>query len=101
MNDVLPAPFIQYRRQALPRVVCSLATGSALCCKLLTLLNVIARRQSAGFAPHTDHPVVMLIGDCCYGGRTRGWRERRQVKMALKTDFNVAVVGGDNSSAGK
>ena len=61
MKDVLPAPLIQYRCWALPRVVCGLGTGSALCCKLLTLLNVIARRQSAGITLPTDHPLVMWI----------------------------------------
>lgn len=66
-----------------------------MCCKLLTLLTVIARRQPARFALPTDHPVIILIGDCYYGEGTRGWRERTQVKVAL-------VVGGeDDSGAGK
>lgn len=100
-RDILPAPFLQYRRQALPRVVCGLWAGSALCCKLLTLLTVIARRQPAGFALPTDNPVIILICDCYYGKGTRGRRERTQVKVALKTDFNLVVGGEDDSGAGK
>ena len=64
VNDCIPVPFLQYRGQALLRVVCDLWASSPLHCKLLTLLQVVAWWQLAGFALSTDHPVDLLITDC-------------------------------------
>ena len=54
----------------------------------------------AGLAQSVDYHTIVLTCDY-YGGCTRGPRERKQVRLALETDSNVAIVGGDNRGAGK
>ena len=55
--------------------------------------------ENAGLAQSKDHPIIILTCGCCYSRWTRDRRGRRQVKLALKTDSNVAVVGGDDRAA--
>ena len=52
---------------------------------------------------HTPECQILTVSypPNCYGGCTRGPREEKQVRLALETDSNVAIVGGDNRGAGK
>lgn len=69
--------------------MCYFWAGPALCLRI------------AGLAQSMDYPIVILICGCCYSGWTRDRREGRQVRLAPKTDSNVAVVGGDDKAADK
>ena len=98
MIDSVPVPFLRHQGQAPLRDVCSSWASSSLRYKLLTLLKVVAWQQPAILALLTDHPVALLIADCVMAADERDQWERAQVKMTLKTGFNLAIVGRQDDS---